>query len=429
MSRARGANARLAIQFNSAAYGAIPGGNYALVPFVSARMGEEQGLVESDLLGYGRAPLTPARDVINNEGDVVVPVDLRNFGLWLKALLGAPTSVNGTYATGSWTFSAQPATNATITVNGTAFTFVTGTPTGNQIKIGANLAETIKNAVYALNASAVAGVLVASYASDNAYTQILVTYDVVGTGGNAFTLAASTSPASNATASGATLAGGAASGATNHDFVSGGLSLPDFAAEVGLPDVPSYGMNFGCVANSLQIAFQRSGNLNATINVIAQGENRTTTSGGGTVTQLAIERFSQFSASIRRDGVPLADVVSGTLNFANGLDKVEVIRSDGRIGGVEAGKESAGLEFVARFQDNSLFDLATNNTPVEIVLEWTLSATKRIVFTLHYVLLPKPKLPIEGPAGIQSTFQAQAALHPTVQRTMTVRLINDVASY
>lgn len=430
MSRARGANAVMNFAFNTAAYGAIPAATgYYKVPFVTSNLGEEQGLNASDLLGFGRAPLPPSRDVINNVGDVVIPLDLRYFWLWLKGLFGAPTTTQGVAASGTYVFSAQPTNLATITVGGQAFTFKTSPAGATDIQIGATLADTVANAVLVLNASTVAGVLVASYAADLAGTTITITYDVVGTGGNAMTIVAGSSPASNATASGATLAGGATTGPYNHVFVSGGLSLPDAAIEVGLPDVPSYGMNFGAVINSLMIALQRSGNLTATVNVIAQGENRSGSSGAGSPTSLVIERFSQFSGAIVRDGVPIADAVSGNLSFMNGLDTVDVIRPDGRIGGVDSGQESVKLDIVARFRDNTFFALATNNTPVEIVLNWSIAPGKSLQIKLHYMFLPKPKLPITGPKGVQSTFSCQAAIHPTLNRTVTATLVNDVAAY
>ena len=75
MARARGANAVLCSAFE-ATYGTPPGSGFRKLPFVSASLGEEQGLIDSDLLGLGREPLPPSRDVVNNEGEVVVPVDL-----------------------------------------------------------------------------------------------------------------------------------------------------------------------------------------------------------------------------------------------------------------------------------------------------------------------------------------------------------------
>ncbi|EDX79849.1 hypothetical protein BBAL3_1006 [Brevundimonas sp. BAL3] len=428
MARARGANVSMALAFEST-YGVPPASGYTKFPIVTEALGEEQGLIESDLLGYGREPQAPSQDVINNEGDVVVPLDLRNFGLWLKALMGAPTSTQGVAATGSYTFSAQPTANAILTVGGQAFTFVTTTPTANQIKIGANLAETVANAVIALNASAVAGVAVASYAANLAGTQILITYDVVGTAGNAMTIVAGTSPATNATVSGATLTGGAATGPYNHVFQSGALVLPTFSAEVGMPEVPSYAMNFGAAANTIAIPLQRSGNLNATIGVIAQGETRAGATAAGTPATLAIERFSQFSGQIERDGVPLGDLVSGRFNYSNNMDKVEVIRSDGRIAGVDPGMVAVSGEIVVRFANTTLMDLAAAGTPVDLVHRWSIGAGKTLVIRVPKVSLPKPKVPVAGPAGVQATFAWQASQHATLGKTCIITLVNDQTTY
>ena len=102
MARARGANAVMAAVFE-ATYGVTPGTGFRKLPFVSANLGEEQSLIESDLLGYGRDPLTPAYDVVSNESDIVVPMDHRNIGFWLKGLFGNPTTVATVAAKGSIT--------------------------------------------------------------------------------------------------------------------------------------------------------------------------------------------------------------------------------------------------------------------------------------------------------------------------------------
>lgn len=98
MGRAAGINALMSLAFE-ATYGTAPANGYRRVPFISSTLGAEQGLLADDLLGCGRDPLPPSRDVVNAGGDVVVPVDLRNFGHWLKLLLGAPvtTEDDGVY--------------------------------------------------------------------------------------------------------------------------------------------------------------------------------------------------------------------------------------------------------------------------------------------------------------------------------------------
>jgi hypothetical protein len=89
MARSYGSDCSLLLK-KETSYGAAPTGNYLRVPFVSSALGSEQGLIKSDVLGNGRDPVTPLRDAIKVEGDVVVPVDLRNIGIWLLGLLGTP---------------------------------------------------------------------------------------------------------------------------------------------------------------------------------------------------------------------------------------------------------------------------------------------------------------------------------------------------
>ena len=95
MARAYGANASLLATFEST-YGSTPVDGYWQLPFVSTSLGSEQGLIANDLIGLGRDPSAPIRDVIKVEGDMVVPLDVRHIGLWLKSLLGeAATSGTG----------------------------------------------------------------------------------------------------------------------------------------------------------------------------------------------------------------------------------------------------------------------------------------------------------------------------------------------
>jgi hypothetical protein len=312
MARAYGANAQLLGKFETV-YGTPPSGNYIKFPFVSSDLGSEQGLIASDLLGQGRDPSQPIRDVIRVEGNVVVPVDLRNFGHWLKALLGAPT----TTGTGPYT----------------------------------------------------------------------------------------------------------------HTFVSGAASLPSLVLEVGMPEVPIFFTESGVRVNSAQLSFARSGAANATLNCIAQGESDATTTGGGTPTTATLTRFNQFQGSIKKDGLQLGNVTGAQLTYTNNLERIETIRSDGKIDGADPTIAALTGNIEVRFADTALIDAATDNTPMELAFAYIIDADKSLTFTAHEVYLPKPKLAISGPGGVQATFDWQAAKATSPARMLTVVLKNDVASY
>ncbi|MER2520946.1 MAG: phage tail tube protein [Bdellovibrionales bacterium] len=313
MSRAYGANAQLLGKFETT-YGTPPSGNYIKFPFVSSQLGSEQGLIASDLLGQGRDPSQPIRDVIKVEGDIVVPVDLRNFGHWLKALFGVPVTTG-------------------------------------------------------------------------------------------------------------------VSAPFTHTFTSGASSLPSLSLEVGMPEVPAFFLNAGVRVNSAQMSFAQSGAASATLNCIAQGETRATTSGGGTPTSAAQTRFNQFQGSIKKDGVALANVTGAQVTYTNNLERITTIRADGKIDGVDPTIAALTGTLDTRFADTALIDAATSNTPVELEFGYVIDTDHSLLFTAHEVYLPKPKLGLSGPAGVQANFNWQAAKSATAGCMLTVTLKNDVESY
>lgn len=91
MARAHGARAPLALGFETV-YGTPPVSGYTRMPFASSTLGAEQTLLNSELLGYGRDALPPLKDALNADGDVVVPIDARAFGFWLKGAFGQPNT-------------------------------------------------------------------------------------------------------------------------------------------------------------------------------------------------------------------------------------------------------------------------------------------------------------------------------------------------
>ena len=422
MPRAQGARALMAFAFEGV-YGTPPGSGFRQVPFVSTDLGGEQPLLDNEVLGFGRDPLAPSRDAFNADGSVVIPMDVENLGLWLKATFGQPVTTGSVAATGSFTFSAQPVASSTITVAGTVFTFVASGAVGNQINIGANLAATMTALAAVLNASVVPAVAAATYtATANA---INIVFDALGHAGNAFTLAASTTPASNATPSGATLSGGA----NDHTFTSGGWTLPSVAVETQMPEVPRFSMYSGAVVDELSWEMKRAGLLQATVKLIAQGESVVAASVAGSLSALNYKRFGHFNGSVLRDGVAIANITQARVNYMNNLERIDAIRGDGRVEGVDPSIAALKGQIVTRFSDLTLFNQAIAGSPCALQFSHTISTSEKFVFTAHAVYLPRPRVPIEGPGGVEATFDWQAALATSPARMATAVLTNGVAAY
>ena len=311
MARAYGSSATLLVARESA-YGQAAASGFRRMPFNRCSFGSEQGLIDDPVLGQGRDPLAPLRDAIMDEGDLVVPVDLRYLGIWLTGLLGDPVTTD----------------------NGDG------------------------------------------------------TYD--------------------------------------HVFASGEESLPSYTVEVGMSQVPAYFQHTGLVVGSMALDFQRSGAAAATLQCVAQGENRFNASQGGTPATLAFQRVSQFQGAISRGGSPIANLTAGSLTYSNNLEKIETIRSDGKIDGADPTVAALTGRIDVRFADTTLIDLATSGTPVDLAFSYSLGAGLSVSFAAHEVHLPKPRLAIEGPGGIQASFDFQGARNDAAGRMLTVTLVNDL---
>lgn len=109
-------------------------------------------------------------------------------------------------------FANNPANTDTLTIAGTVITFVTAAPVGSQVQIGANLATTLASLMAFLNVSVDPNIIKATYALSGTTLQLTANINqVVGTAGNALTLAKSSTAI---TLSGATFAGGTGTGNT-----------------------------------------------------------------------------------------------------------------------------------------------------------------------------------------------------------------------
>jgi len=133
----------------------------------------------------------------------------------------------GTAASGTITLTGNPAANDTVTVGGTLITFVSANPVGSQVLLGSTAAQTAANLQAFLQASADVNISKCRYSTTLGV--VTATYASVGTAGNAFTLAKSST---NITLSAATLTGGV--NASSMTYATSPAAGTDISAQLGL---------------------------------------------------------------------------------------------------------------------------------------------------------------------------------------------------
>lgn len=417
--RATGANSVFLFQWESA-YGTAPAGDFIKIPLYSSGLSEEQALEEDEELGLGRDAQDPALGAYSDEGSLVAALDDAYVGYLLRAVLGNATETS-IAATGTISFSANPSDTDTLTLNGTTWTFVSGTPSGNQTQIQGTVTATIDQLVTDLNASADTNIDDATYSRETGTQVLTVTHDTAGAGGNAYTLAASCSVA---TLSGATLTGGG----VEHAWASGGADLPSFSFEDGNASMnqATYSLHTGVKLDGFSLDRARTGAARLTLPAVAQKETVSGTTIDATPLTISAARhkFQQAKGTIKSAGATLGNVVGASLNYANNLDRVETLdRDDGRISGADEGKAKASGEITVRFADRTLLDKAENNEAIDLEFGFTHPSGSYCTFTLPRVFLPKPKREVSGPGGIEATFGWQASGEGG-SAMMTVKLLS-----
>ena len=218
-------------------------------------------------------------------------------------------------------------------------------------------------------------------------------------------------------------------GPWTHEFRSGAWTLPSLSIETGMPEVPRHAIYSGCVLDQLSWQMQRSGLLTATARLVAQGETVGTVSSAGTPAPIDLKRFGHFNGAITRNGAALGNVVSAQITYANNLDRIETIRADGRIDGADPSIAALTGSIEVRFADSTLVTQALDGDPCELEFAYVLPSGESFTFTVHAVYLPRPRIEISGPQGVQATFDWQAARDSALSRMCTATLINDREEY
>jgi len=222
-------------------------------------------------------------------------------------------------------------------------------------------------------------------------------------------------------------------GTYTHAFTSGG-ALPSLALEVGHLGltVPHFARHVGAKAETLSFDMARTGAANAQVSLVAQGESNPAAVVDAAPVVHALRRFSQGSGLIRLGGGQLANVTGGRLSFSNNLDRVETIRADGLIDGVDETEATAEGTIDVRFgTDATIRDAVAAETPVALEYAFTIPGAEgyEIRFSLPRVFLPRKKQELRGPGGVQGTYEWRAAKDAVAGHLLQVTLTNDVAAY
>lgn len=419
-ARAYGADATLKA-CRETTYGVALSTGYRSLDFKSTDLSSEQPLGDDPLLGRGRNAQDPYRGLISDEGEIEIPFDLRGTGFWLTALFGDPTTTT-VKATGTITFAANPTAGDTITLNGTDWTFVAAGASGEETEIQGTLDATLDELVTDLNGSVETEVAKCTYSHESGTDVLSIEFDTAGTTGNDYTLAASA-----ATVSYETLGGGGYS----HVWESGGDDIPSYTFEVGHPKLttPRYFRHLGTVADSIEFEMGQEGPANATLQLVAQGEEKATATIDGSPDSYALRRFSQGRGFITRGGEALAGVTSGSLTFSNNLERVRVIRADGKIEAADPTLATAEGSMTVRFDGQTLVDEAADGDSVAFEYGFTFPDGFSLTFEMPRVFLPKPKYAISGPGGVEASFDWRAAYDGSEAVMLKATLINDVDTY
>jgi hypothetical protein len=220
------------------------------------------------------------------------------------------------------------------------------------------------------------------------------------------------------------------SGPYTHVFSSKADTLPSASLEIGMPEVPHFAMNKGLMVDSLSLSWQRAGQLTATLATIAQGEaDPASSTSAGTPTEFDYYRFANRHGSITRGGSDLGDVTNATLRYTNNLDRVEEVRNDGLLGGIDPTMAMLNGQLTMRHSSTALISAATGATPAAMTFELARTASQSLVIAMPRVFLSRPKVGPDGPRGVSVTYDWIAAVDTNGDPMLTATLINAVETY
>jgi Phage tail tube protein len=220
-----------------------------------------------------------------------------------------------------------------------------------------------------------------------------------------------------------------------HVFNSGADSLLSYTAEVQSPDLSPamYQRATGILVNGATLNLQPQGRAYLDLDLLAANVSDETVSiAGGSPTIRPVERFTQAHATIKRAGTDIAKVVSASLPMVNNVEQIYYVGGAGAVGDLIPGLFQARGQIVTRLHPGltaGLFSDATLGSTFAMVMEFRIDAQRRLTFELDITEVAHPQRVVQGPGGIEVTFDYAASANPGVSPAVTATLVNDVSSY
>ncbi len=401
--RAYGADATL-LAARETSYGVLPLTGWRSLDFKSTDLSSSQPLGEDPLLGRGRNSQDPYRGLVTDEGQLEIPLDLRGTGFWLTALFGDPTTT-AVAATGSIAFSAQPARHQ------------------HDHHQWRRLDLRRRHAHRQPDRDRRHARRDADQRRGGAERQRLAPgrrrhlrhqrrHDAHGHPRHgrpgrqrlhARRLGQQQRHRLRADAQGRRPPPCLGQRRRRRSRATRSRSA------IRKLVTPVFFRHLGTVAESLAFEMGQEGPANARLQLVAQGEETASATADATPDSFALKRFSQGRGFIRRGGAPLAGVTGGNLTFSNNLERVRVIREDGKIQAADPTFASAQGQLTVRFDGQTLVSEASDGEPVALDYGFSMVEGWELKLELFRVFLPKPKYSVSGPGGVEASFDWRAA--------------------
>ncbi|MCL4502486.1 MAG: phage tail tube protein [Deltaproteobacteria bacterium] len=422
MTQAKGSASQVLLDFETA-YGQPPAAAAALVMpfFYTFGLGGEEPLKSADIHRNDRNAAQPYYDNHDVKGSISVPIDVLNFGYWLRLLLGAPVTtrptalaldngpavdvgggVVGLPCTGHALAAGTPLQVAN-TVHYNGHYTVLASSTANQINITATyVAETFSDAINLDSGEAavdVGGGVVGLPCTGHgllAGTAITIA-NTVNYDGDYLVLASSGADQINITAAYQAETFGLDDTATPASQVQSDLythvfkpaaSLESALIDKGFTNINQYFLYKGIKVNKLGFAVEgKGGPLTATIDLLGAKETLGGVAYDANPTEYALTNFQMRQATIKEGGATVATVKTVSLDIDNSLDGDTFVVGDGGVrGALNEGDCLPSGKLKVMFENDTLYNKAVAGTEssLEIILASGLYSLTFLVPELLY---------------------------------------------